>query len=238
MLDLNLGLARLPFDDRIHVVCCSGSDRNCVSRICLLNEGTSAVRLCPLTSDWFRLACSFGSLLGRRPPVSTLYTPSSCVAFGVSCAGSCASDFVMELLMGLMVLAAGAVQLDGNSTEQVGPFSEGSSTQTVPVAGREPSLDTSSALRQDEWAQAAERYGLLRPLWCIARPLGGGLLHRKDGMRSQFILICDLRRFLLTLLIGTQIYVLLGSRWSGGYIECMPPRGPPASLCWIVPTMS
>ena len=65
--------------------------------------------------------------------------------------------------MGLMVLAAGAVQLDGNSTEQVGPFSEGSSTQTVPVAGREPSLDTSSALRQDEWAQAAERYGLLRP---------------------------------------------------------------------------
>ena len=69
----------------------------------------------------------------------------------------------MELLIGLMVLAAGAVQLDGNSTEQVSPFSEGSTTHTVPVADREPSLDISSALRQDEWAQAAERYGLLRP---------------------------------------------------------------------------
>ena len=69
----------------------------------------------------------------------------------------------MELLIELMVLAAGAVQLDGNSMEQMGPFAEGSSTRTVPVAGREPSLDTSSTLRQDEWAQAAERYGLLRP---------------------------------------------------------------------------
>ena len=73
------------------------------------------------------------------------------------------SRLLMELLCGLLVLAAGAVQLEGNSTEQVGPFSEGSTTYTVPVADHEPSLDISSALRQDEWAQAAERYGLLRP---------------------------------------------------------------------------
>ena len=163
MLDLNLGLARLPFDDRINVVCCSGSDRNCVSCICLLHEGISAVRLGQITSVWFRFACSFGSLLGRRSPVSTLFSPSSCGAVGASCTESCASDFVMELLLGLMVLVAGAVQLDGNSTVHVGPSSEGSTAPTVPVAGREPSLDTSSALRQDAWAQAAERYGLFRP---------------------------------------------------------------------------
>ena len=69
----------------------------------------------------------------------------------------------MKLLCGLLVLAAGAVQLDGNSTEQVGPFSEGATTYTVPVADHEPSVDISSAPRQDEWAQAAERYALLRP---------------------------------------------------------------------------
>ena len=163
MLDLNLGLARLPFDDRINVVCCSGSDRNCVSCICLLHEGISAVRLGQITSVWFRFACSFGSLLGRRSPVSTLYTPSSCGAVGASCTESCASDFVMELLLGLMVLVAGAVQLDGNSTVHVGPSSEGSTAPIVPVAGRELCLDTSSALRQDAWAQAAERYGRFRP---------------------------------------------------------------------------
>ena len=50
----------------------------------------------------------------------------------------------MELLLGLMVLVAGAVQLDGNSTVHVGPSTEGSTAPTVPVAGREPSLNTSS----------------------------------------------------------------------------------------------
>ena len=133
-----------------------------------LHEGMSAVRLGPLTSVWFRFACSFGSLLGRRPPVSTLYTPSSCGAVGASSTGSCASGFVMELLLGLMVLVAGAVQLDGNSTVHVDSSPEGSATPTAPAAGREPSLDTSSALRQDEWAQAAERYGLVRDCHCGA----------------------------------------------------------------------
>ena len=66
----------------------------------------------------------------------------------------------MELLLGLMVLVTGAVQLDGNSTVHVDSSPEGSTAPTAPAAGREPSLDTSSALRQDEWAQVAERYGL------------------------------------------------------------------------------
>ena len=87
----------------------------------------------------------------------------SCGAVGANGTGSCASGFVMELLLGLMVLVAGAVQLDGNSTVHVDSSPEGSTTLTAPAAGREPSLDTSSALRQDEWAQAAERYGLFRP---------------------------------------------------------------------------
>ena len=39
----------------------------------------------------------------------------------------------------------------------------GSTAPTAPAAGREPSLGASSELRQDEWAQAEERYGLFRP---------------------------------------------------------------------------
>ena len=76
-------------------------------------------------------------------------------------AGAC--GFVMELLLGLMVLVAGAVQLDGNSTVHGDSSPNGSTAPTAPAAGREPSLDTSSELRQDEWAQAEERYGLFRP---------------------------------------------------------------------------
>ena len=62
-----------------------------------------------------------------------------------------------------MVLVAGAVQLDGNSTVHGDSSPNGSTAPTAPAAGREPSLDTSSELRQDEWAQAEERYGLFRP---------------------------------------------------------------------------
>ena len=69
----------------------------------------------------------------------------------------------MELLLGVMVLVAGAVQLDGNSTVHGDSSPNGSTAPTAPAAGREPSLDTSSELRQDEWAQAEERYGLFRP---------------------------------------------------------------------------
>ena len=50
-----------------------------------------------------------------------------------------------------MVLVAGAVRLDGNSTVHGDSSPNGS---TAPTA---------LALRQDEWAQAEERYGLFRP---------------------------------------------------------------------------
>ena len=62
-----------------------------------------------------------------------------------------------------MVLVAGAVQLDGNSTVHGDSSPNGSTAPTALAAGREPSMDTSSELRQDEWAQAEERYGLFRP---------------------------------------------------------------------------
>ena len=131
-------------------------------------------------------------------------------------AGACA--FAMELLLGLMVIVAGAVQLDGNSTVHGDSSPNGSTAPTAPAAGREPSLDTSFGLRQDAWAQAEERYGLFRPsqmrllLWCIDRPLRGGLSRRKDGMRFQFITICDPSRSLQISPTGTMIYTPIGNR--------------------------
>ena len=150
----------------------------------------------------------------------------------------------MELLLGLMVLVAVAVQLDGNSTVHGDSSPNGSTAPTAPAAGREPAwirllnyvrmhgLRLKSAMGYFDHPQRR----LL--LWCIARPLRGGLSRRKDGMRSQFIPICDPRRSLPTSPTGTMIYTPIGNRWSGGYIECTPPRGPPVSLCWLVPTMS
>ena len=69
----------------------------------------------------------------------------------------------MVLLLGLVVIIAGAVQLDGNSTVHGDSSHHGSTAPTAPVAGRELSSDTPPALHHDEWAQAEERYGLYRP---------------------------------------------------------------------------
>ena len=69
----------------------------------------------------------------------------------------------MELLLGLVVIIAGAVQLDGNSTVHGDSPHHGSTAPTAPAAGREPSSDTPPELHHDEWAQAEERYGLYRP---------------------------------------------------------------------------
>ena len=132
-------------------------------------------------------------------------------------AGAC--GFVMELLLGLMVLVAGAVQLDGNSTVHGDSSPNGSTAPTAPAAGREPSLDTfllnyvrmngfrlKSAMGYFDHPQ---RRLLLR---CIDRPLRGGLSRRKDGMRFQFIPICDPRRSLQISPTGTMIYTPIGNR--------------------------
>ena len=159
----------------------------------------------------------------------------------VCCSGSNRTGSCIWLLTEELVLS-GSVRLPrGNSTEQVGPFSEGSTTYTVPVADHEPSLDISSALRQDEWAQAAERYGLLRPSleetaivvhcqttrrWAVT-PEGWDEIPVHPDMRPEEIL-ADIAYW----------HTDLRASWERGYVEYMPPRGPPFNQCWIVPTMS
>ena len=138
----------------------------------------------------------FRLIAGRRLPVSTILTLSSCVVFGASCTRRCARDFSWSCCVACW--CSPLEQCSWRVTPQ-SRFSEGSTTYTVPVADRPPWTYRQRYVRMNglrlQSAMGSFDHPWRRlPLWCIARPLGGGLSHQKDGMRSLFILICDLRR--------------------------------------------
>ena len=160
-----------------------------------LNEGRSAVRLGLCTSVFgFVLhavsAHCWGGTHQFRPSMHLL--PA---VVGANGTGSCACGFVMVLL-GLMVLVAGVVQLDGNSTVHVDSFPDGSTAPTAPAAGREsPWTRLLHYVRMNGLRlQSAMGYFDHPQRRLLARPLGGGLSRRKDGMTSRVIPICDPRR--------------------------------------------
>ena len=190
--------------------------RNKSMTVCafFLNEGRSAVRLGLWNSRFF--ACSFGSLLGRRPPVSSLLLPSSWGSFGANWTGSWC-----------LWVCHGAPWTDGTCC-----WCSAVGWQLHGAWGLLPQwIDSSDCPCGWSWAllgyffwitsgwmdsgwSAMGYFDLQRRLllWCIDRPLRGGLSRRKDGMRFQFIPICDPRRSLQISPTGTMIYTPIGNR--------------------------